>query len=296
MKTFYLTIALASWVSSLLAQTSIDKPDLIFKRNQTVLEARIDTLVQDAVYYHLFSQPEKGIQKLMLKDVARIRFKDGREETFEQHLELPVRETKVTRTRRQKRLKLPQSHSNDPAFTFQVGAEGLRMLGGDNWVNDDEKAAFEYGAGATAALDLHLTGHFAVSLRGGYNKWQVSRNYVENGETLFNAKTTLTQIPLHLGLKLYPFKGFYLMPEGGYHLYTFDYQDGSELSEKISGGSLAYGGSIGYEIRTGAFLMDISAKYNVLNIQDLGNGFTGMGAASYAGLRLGLGFIKRKNH
>ncbi|WP_090373946.1 hypothetical protein [Dyadobacter sp. SG02] len=300
MKKISLSVFVLFGCTPLWAQQNVQKPDLIFTRNKTVLEAKIDSVGTESVYYHSFIQAGKGPLKLSLTEVTSVRYADGREQTFDRQPvqsgeRINVKKEKRTSSRQDKpKREKPKDTGRRPVVSATIAAEGMRMLGNDNWVKDDEKAAFENGVGATAALDLHLTGRFAVSVSGGYNQWRVSRNYAENGEVKFNAKTSFTEIPLHLGLKLYPFKGLYLMPEGGYHIYTFDYQDGTELSEKIAGGSVAYGGRIGYELRTGVFLMDISAKYNLVNVGDLGNGFSGMGAARYAGVRLGVGFIQRK--
>ncbi|MCF0075181.1 porin family protein [Dyadobacter sp. CY261] len=301
MKKLSLSVFVLFCSARLWAQQNVQKPDLIFTRNKSVLEARIDSVGAESVYYHSFSRAEKVPLKLLLTEIVSVRFADGREQRFDkqpahtvERISAGVKKEKSANLQEEPKRVKSVDKGHRPAITMTIGAEGMHMLGNDNWVKDDEKAAFGNGVGATAALDLHLTGHFALSVSGGYNQWRVSRNYVEDGQTRFSAKTSFIEIPLHLGLKLYPFKGLYLMPEGGYHIYTFEYQDGTELSENITGGSLAYGGRVGYELRTGVFLMDISAKYNLVNIGDLGNGFAGMGPARYAGVRLGVGFIKRK--
>ncbi len=181
-----------------------------------------------------------------------------------------------------------------PLLSFSIGADGLYMLGNANWVSEDERTGFRQGIGGSVVLDYHPLSFLALSLRGGYYNWQVDRDYVENGAVQFSSISKFTLIPVHLGLKLYPYKGVYVMPEAGYDLYTFDYDDGTTQSEVIKGGNIGYGGSVGVEVRSKSLLLDIALRYQLLAVEDLGNGFTQIGPASYAGVRVGVGFIKRK--
>lgn len=317
-------------VNQTVAQ-SILKPDLIYKSNNTILESSIEEVSSGIVRYKLFAQPNGSVRQVPLKDVVKIRYANGKEETYENGIvkmsaipaavveekEQPAAHTPAERivepvkakeeafVRKEETLPTENLRPSDqkqevapaksrPLLSFTIGADGLYMVGNKNWVDDKQRTGFRQGVGASAVFDFPLASFLALSLRGGYYMWEVSRDYVENNETLFSSKTSFTQIPLHVGIKIYPYKSIYLMPEGGIHLYTFDYNDGTDFSEKLSGNAVAYGGSIGVELRGKVIMADISARYHILSIKDLGNGFTQMGAANYAVVRLGIGFVKRK--
>lgn len=77
MKTFTtLLIMFLFGFGGLSAQTTRNQ-DLIFKKNNTILEASIDTIYAGIIHYKLFSQPGGSMRKLNLKEVSRIKFGNG---------------------------------------------------------------------------------------------------------------------------------------------------------------------------------------------------------------------------
>jgi len=77
MKTFTaLSIIILLSFEGLHAQNT-QKQDLIFKKNNTILEASIDTIYAGVIHYKLFSQPGGSMRRLNLTEVSKIKFSDG---------------------------------------------------------------------------------------------------------------------------------------------------------------------------------------------------------------------------
>lgn len=289
----YLLFSSIGWAQTTTpAQTR--KPDLIFKKDKAVLEVRIEQLTFKGVRYHLAANPNSSLREIPINEVAKIRFADGTEKVFTQlQTAALVAEPKPVSSpalsieaRRQ---------PGAPFLTLAVGGEGTYLLGAPSWVADSAKTGFRFGAGVSAALDVHLTNWLAISIGGGLNRYIVERRFFSTESIAFlRTTTTFQQIPIHLGLKLYPAKQIYFMPEAGIQLLTYSYKDGTDLGGASSSQRLAYGGSIGTEFGSRTLWFDLSAKYHVVQAKSIGPSFAAIEPVYYTGIRLGMGFTIRK--
>ncbi|MCD8538646.1 MAG: OmpA family protein, partial [Leadbetterella sp.] len=78
MKLLLTHILVAFCITGAMSQGS----DFIFRTNRTIQEARIDSITAGTVYYRLPGR-SSGQQKLSLKEITKIRFADGREQSSE---------------------------------------------------------------------------------------------------------------------------------------------------------------------------------------------------------------------
>ena len=127
--------------------------------------------------------------------------------------------------------------------------------------------------GASLRFDYRFVRRLAVSITAGYFGWELVRKYTRDGVSEYNETKKLTQIPVQLGLKLYPLGRFYIMPEGGINLLlssvkTTDAHP-TPANESVTSTPITYGGSIGYEIGAKSLLLDLSLRYQILNVNNL---------------------------
>lgn len=165
------------------------------------------------------------------------------------------------------------------------------------WVNDTIGFGMKQNVGFGLRADYRIIRPVAVSFSVGYAGWELVRNFSREGVPAGTETVKLTRIPVQGGLKLYPDKGgLYLMPEAGVTLLRASLSAAdatSAATESVSKTAVNYGGSIGYEIRKGSVLLDLSVRYNLMNVKGLAfatNSTTIDESVHAVSVRLGIGF------
>lgn len=144
---------------------------------------------------------------------------------------------------------------------------------GRDWLDDSTGFGMKQNIGASLRFDYRFLKPLAASVTVGYFGWELLRRYTRNGTDEYSETKRLTQIPVQLGLKLYPFGGLYVMPEGGVNLLFSSVKTSdahpAPANESVRSTPISYGGSLGYEFRARALLLDLSVRYQLLNVSNL---------------------------
>jgi opacity protein-like surface antigen len=257
------------------------------------------------VQYRVSSDPAGKVYSLPADQVARVEYADGRVVPGGA-LAATAAAPDASPTRPQgtpvvvnSGLSTGRSRPDYYRLHFTLGAEGAYFPDQLNarWNDDSLGLGMNQTIGFNARLDYRIVRPLAVSITGGYWTWELVRSYTLNGEEQYQETRQMTRIPLQLGLKLYVFRGLYLMPEGGIVLTRTRVSTSETHPEPTSTSAsltpLTYGGSIGCEIGAGPALIDISARYQILDVKDLSLSAQ-QGAfserAQSVGIRIGIGF------
>lgn len=169
--------------------------------------------------------------------------------------------------------------------------------GTKRWNNELSGLGMHQSIGASLRLDYRFVRALALSLTGGYAQWEMVRNYLQNGTEKYDETIQLTRIPVQAGIKLYPWRGLYLLPEAGVNLLTTSVKTSSAhpapTDHKSSATPVTYGASLGYEFSFGALLIDVSGRYQILNVKNLDFGSLSPALTEkvqFGSLRIGIGF------
>jgi len=166
-----------------------------------------------------------------------------------------------------------------PAFgriNLTVGPEFSYYPGGLNkdrdWLDDSTGFGMKQNIGVSLRFGYQFLPWLGVSATAGYFGWELVRKYTRDGVSEYNETKRLTQIPLQLGIKIYPVGSFYIMPEGGVNLLAASVKTTdthpTPADESVRSTPVTYGASLGYEIRSNAFLLDLSVRYHLLNVSN----------------------------
>ena len=166
------------------------------------------------------------------------------------------------------------------------------------WVNDTIGFGMKQNLSFGIRADYRIIRPVAVSFSVGYAGWELVRNFSRDGVPSGTETVKLTRIPVQGGLKLYPDRGgLYLMPEGGVTLLnaslTAEEGAAGTVTESVNKTAVNYGGSVGYEIRKGPILLDLSVRYNLMNVSGVAfsiNSTTISESVHAVSVRLGIGF------
>lgn len=278
------------------------RPDLIRLRGgDRVIEAFVESVDERNVQYRRATEPAGKIYTLAVGKVELIRYGDGREETFGKPAPaaapaptlspptVPARRAPTARVR-------PERPERLARFSLSASGDVAYVLSGAEWTDEKRGMGFDLGAGGSLSADVRITPWLALTASGGYLQWNVQRNFKDSltGDLLFRRTASLRLIPLHLGLKVYPFRGLYLSPQAGYTLFsetdTEEKPIGTDANAffKHDGAYLGYRGEVGYEYRSGGFKALLAVSYTTLLTTELGP-FKNTQPLTYAGARLGVG-------
>jgi hypothetical protein len=285
----------------------VRRPDLLMLRGgDRVIEAHVEAVEDGTIRYRRFGETGGKTYTLATGKVQRIRYGDGREETFEgvadrQSLE-PTADGKPARPARGPRV--TRSPNEFARVNLTLGVEGAyfpKALNAD-WVSDSAGMGMGQNLGFSLRFDYRLHRRLALSLTGGYYGWQLTRRYTLYGNELYAETQNLIRIPLQAGVKLYLLGGLYVMPEGGVNLLMSTLSPSDTHPAPISTSTrltpLAYGASLGGEVRFGGVLLDLSARYHLLDVQNLtlnSEGRTFSDRVQVVSVRVGIGFSAGKN-
>jgi hypothetical protein len=165
------------------------------------------------------------------------------------------------------------------------------------WLNDSTGFGMKQNIGASIRFDYRLLKPLAVSITAGYFGWELARRYTRNGTNEYTETKRLTQIPVQLGVKIYPAGGFYIMPEAGANFLFASVKTSdthpTPANESVQSTPITYGASLGYEIRAKALLLDLSVRYQILNVNNFSYKEFKQNLneqVNIASIRLGIGF------
>ncbi len=311
------------------------RPDLIvLKGGDRLIEARDVVVDGKNLRYHRASDPSGKLQTIALNKVQGIRFADGREEKLVAVVREKTTKVKTAKTKTPKEKtakapkpkapkttvpkqvaskpktpaaeKLPRPASDPRSFyriNLTVGPELAYFPSGLNkdWVSDSVGLGLQQNLGFSLRFDYRVARPVAISLTAGYSGWELVRRYTLNGADQYQETQKLTRIPLQLGVKVYLVKGLYLMPEGGVNLLMSSIKTSeahpSPQSTSTTTTPITYGASLGYEAHLGKALVELSARYQILDVKDLNLNTLGQSYSNqvqFASVRLGIGFSARR--
>lgn len=170
-----------------------------------------------------------------------------------------------------------------------------------SWISDSTGYGMKMNLGVSIRGDYRFHRNFAGSFTVGYAGWELVRSYMREEVNEFQESVRLTRIPIQIGLKVNITPNWYIMPEGGVNLLfsslkSLDQQAIEAVPVKFTSTAfpVTFGGSVGYEIRKGGFLVDLGLRYQLLNIKKLQN--VNLGGEmneklNMISLRVGLGFV-----
>ena len=288
------------------------KADKIIRKDGRVIQGKIVSVSPGKVEYKSLDTNDLSVYMVSGADVTKLEYADG---TTRELLE----KNKKTKATPKKNVTFEQQvaqHSvvakprrllDLPKFVFGIGVDGLYVLEplSKQWVASGDSTGIQQGVGFSVNTDIHLTKGIALSLLTGYHQWQVQRNYTlkdlatQAKSTQYSTVDKFGIIPLQAGLKLYLAKGFYINPNASFNLITttFTNKDGDIPNPNGVGATtsslskVGYGGNLGFEVYKLPFVIDFSARFQVVNAES----FRNIGEPLYyAGLRLGIGFAVDK--
>lgn len=298
--------------------------DQIVLIDQTIVPGKVTRRDERKLYYTKPNDPANTQYELLLSRLDRIQYADGREEVFQkmagastvnpvssprQSVETPA---PVVDNTSQKRMGTEEysappvsaSYRDPQAFArmhLTVGPEFAYypdFINKDKaWLNDSLGFGMKQNIGASLRFDYRFIKRLAVSVTAGYYGWELVRKYTRDGVSEYSETKKLTQIPVQLGLKIYPFGSFYIMPEGGVNLLMSSVQTSDTHptpdNESVTSTPITYGASLGYEMGRKGLLLDLSIRYQLLNVNNLRYvNFNQVlnEQVNIASIRLGIGF------
>ncbi len=316
--------------TELITPLTASKPttDQITLVDQTVVSGKVVRRDAQKLYYTKPNDPTKAQYALLLSRLDRVRYADGRVENLrkpaavtppvavvtppqpapsapapvvvETPAAAPQPEPAAPRTDYSARPPAAM-YTNSKAFAhihLTVGPELAYFPESTNkqWGDVTAGLGMNQNVGGSVRFDFRFVRAVAISFTGGYNQWQLVRNYLQNGTEKYDETIKLTRIPLQAGLKFYA-GGLYLMPEAGVNLLTTTVKTSathpSPSNQQNKATPVTYGASLGYEISAGGLLVDISARYQLLDVKNLNFGTVSPALTEriqFASVRLGIGF------
>jgi Outer membrane protein beta-barrel domain len=302
-------------IMGLSANAQTKKPDKIFRKDGGLIEGKVINASVGKVEYLNLLENDGVVYIVSGYDVAKIEYADGTIKDYtlkdkkkkvatttitdkSKPSESAYKPTTVKKTSRTKK-----GFLDSPRFVLGFGVEGTYVLEplSKKWVSVNDSAAIQQGYGFNIQADYHITKGVGFSFGVGLNQWQVQRNFLQKeaktqvNTIQYSSLDKFSMIPIHLGLKLYIAKGFYIMPDATYNVISSKLETKDGLVQnpsgnnvyKFSSNNIGYGGGIGCEVYKSPFVIDLSARFQTANF----NQFRGIDEPlSYAGLRLNIGF------
>ncbi|GAB4025614.1 hypothetical protein [Spirosoma koreense] len=286
--------------------TDTDQITLI---DQTTVQGNVTRRDDRKLYYTKPNDPTNTQYELLLSRLGRIHYATGKDEVFSKtggnavNNQPAIRAEKTIDAAPMADNSAPAASYSDPAafsrIHLTVGPEFAYYPGLLNkdraWLNDSTGFGMKQNIGVSLRFDYLLLRRLAVSATVGYYGWELVRKYTREGISEYSETKRLTQIPVQIGFKIYPLSSFYVMPEGGATLLFSSYKTSDAhpepSNESTQATPITYGGSIGYEIRRNALLLDFSLRYQILGVHNLHSpDFTINENLNITSLRIGIGF------
>lgn len=304
-----------------VAPPTVVYKDMLYKLDKSSLMVKIDELTETGVVYREPASPMIK-QTLPRAQVWKVVFSDTSVEIITPLPEdgaavtsataatqtAPASATQVTQATSQTDYKASARARYRASQLFSrlnltVGPEAsIFSLGSKpQWTNDFSGLGMSQNIGASLRVDYRFIKAIALSVTGGYARWQLIRNYNQGGVEKYDETVQLTRIPVMAGLKIYA-GNLYILPEGGINLLTETTTTSGAhpkpTNQQSNATPITYGGSLGYEFHLGTLLIDLSARYQLLDVKGLSVGATTPALTEkiqFGSLRVGLGFTAFKN-
>ncbi|WP_020607109.1 hypothetical protein [Spirosoma spitsbergense] len=297
--------------------------DKLVLTDKTVVVGKVTRRDEVKLYYTRPNDPANTQRELLLSQLDRIQYADGREEIIPKpavasapatpvaNAAQPVEtaasgnaQSKLVSTESYSAPSVPVATKNAGGFArvhVTIGPELAyypELINKDNaWLNDSTGFGMKQNIGISVRFDYRVFRRLAASVTAGYYGWELVRRYTRDGVSEYSETKTLTQIPVQLGLKIYPSGNFYLLPEGGVTILSSSLKTSDTHptpdNESIQSTPITYGVSVGYEMDVKSLLLDLSARYQLMNVNNLR--YTNFNQVlnekvSIASIRLGIGF------
>lgn len=284
-----------------------DKDRIIYK-NGSIIEATVTKVGERTVEYRNKGEANP-VYEVEIGELNRIEYANGEIEKFAKKLTVkPVKSTdKEGNVNDAKHYAKPSlakstlikktSNNERDLFAIVLGGEGAYVLGTKEWTDEKRGMGMGLGIGVSASMSVFLSRWLSVTVSGGLLQWEVEYNFRDSlsRDLLMRRNNVIKMVPLNAGLKIYPFKGFYLSPQINYTLYQetgVDYDPSTEVTTKFfgyKGNKLGYRGEIGYERRGKGLRWQIGVYYSTLLIDNLKE-FKKIDPITFVGTRLAIGF------
>ncbi|MBD2751845.1 porin family protein [Spirosoma validum] len=301
--------------------STTSKVDQITLIDQTVVQGKVSRRDDRKLYYTKPETPDGPQYELLLSRLDHIRYADGKEETFRKAVgstpsvgissapSAPASQPDRS-TEKEPKSQLTEYSAPSASARYSNAFGRLQATIGPEfayypdpvnkdraWLNDSTGFGMKQNIGASLRVDYRLLKPLAISITAGYFGWELVRRYTREGVDEYTETKRLTQIPVQLGVKIYPAGGFYIMPEAG-ATFLFASVKTSDMhpipaDESAKSTPITYGASLGYEIRSKALLFDLSLRYQLLNVNNLNYAAFNQSLSeqvNIASIRLGIGF------
>ncbi|MEZ0607729.1 hypothetical protein ACAW74_04385 [Fibrella sp. WM1] len=293
--------------------------DQLYRLDQSMLAVRIAEVTDTTILYYTATLPGKK-QALARREVWKLAFGDGSQLAI---TPLPTAAPPVAETVAAAPLPPPTEAPSAPVVASTAPAarypgdkrfSRLHITIGPElalypatlnkeraWLSDSTGFGMKQNVGGSLRVDVQLVRWAAVSITAGYAGWELVRSYTRDGFSEYTETKRLTQVPLQFGIKLYPVGGLYLLPEGGINLLFSSVKTSvghpTPADESVSATPLTYGASAGVELRVNSLLLDLSLRYQLLNVKNLR--FSGLNQTlneqvAITAIRVGIGFQSQK--
>ena len=286
--------------------------DVIYKTDQSTINAKVDEMTDTDVRYFVAAMPTTK-QALARNEVWKIVFSDGSVEvitapatnvvpTATDNATSPTTATPLRSESAGYKAPVATGRYRAPAnygrLNVTVGPEAslYTLMNQTRWTNEYAGLGMNQNIGGSLRIDYRLVKALAVSLTGGYSRWDLVRNYQLGGVEKYDETVQLTRIQALAGIKIYA-GSLYLLPEGGVNLTTTKTTTSGAhpkpTNEQASSTPITYGASLGYEFNMGSFLIDLSGRYQILDVKNLSFGAISPALTEkiqFASLRVGIGF------
>lgn len=151
-----------------------------------------------------------------------------------------------------------------PFLAFSVGPDVSLVLN-KPWANAEEGIGFRQGLGGSIRTEYHFNPSVAAVLQGGYHRWGVERNHYLGEELTDQRVSSLSTIPLGVGIKLrFAASRVYILPAINVNLYSSKYSDLNGVSMNQNGATPSVSFALGSEIHRGRGFADVSVFYQYL--------------------------------
>ena len=292
--------------------------DQIILTDQTIVQGKVSRRDDRKLYYTKPETPNGPQYELLLSRLDRIRYANGKEELFSKAVGVSPSGgassgTPVTTSQPDRSLpksQLTEYSAQGTSARYKNGFERIHLTVGPEfsyypdpinkdraWLNDSTGFGMKQNIGASLRFDYRLLKPLAISITAGYFGWELLRRYTRNGLDEYTETKRLTQIPVQVGFKVYPAGGFYIMPEGGASFLTASLKTSdlhpTPANESVTSTPITYGASLGYEVHVNAFLLDLSVRYQILNVNNLSYATFKQSlseSVNVTSFRLGIGF------
>ena len=282
--------------------------DRIFLKNKTIVEGSITKVTEKNIEYRRAgAAPNSPVYELSRDKIQKIEYENGEIESF---AKISAKPTEMARTEKPskpskaksvtskspkpttppKELIKDSNTSKDSKISINAAFVGSYIVKDNFWVADSNGVGLRQGIGGSLQFNFRLSKRIWLSLQGGYNQFQTNRLYTTPDKDIFyTAKTKLSIIPIHLGLKAYLTKGVYLGLFGGGNYLTTEFSSYGDYNLQTKRFSPTGTAMLGFEPRVGPVKLDIGFQYSYVTVNATST-YEVSPAIHIPQIRLGIGF------